>query len=413
MLARFIGSSLLTLAVCTLGACTPARHGHLVVIGGGIKEDNAEVWKDFVAAAGPKPNFVVVPTASQDHPAGIANNSARIGKYAPNAPVSGLSDDNGPDAVASINTATALFFTGGDQSRITKRFRPDGKDTPERAAMFALLARDGVIAGTSAGAAMMSDPMFTGGASETALGGKPERRQRDPDDDTVVDENPGPRTAPGMGFFPYGMTDSHFFSRGRVGRLVAALEANKVRRGFGVADNRALGVDLSTGLLTAFGDNCALVVDAADLQRSGLSRKSVRITLLSDGDVYDTSTGRVTPGHGRTLTAVIIPERSPAYDAKIPDAWRRDGVIAALQQCADGDGTARAQSAAFDLRYRTDDRTRFGIGPGGKLLTAVDVILDITERPQAGSPGAPGQPGTPGTAGTPGQPGKPGAGATK
>lgn len=385
MLARIIGSSLLALAACTLGACSSSsQHGHLVVIGGGIKEDNAGVWNDFVTAAGKQPSFVVVPTASQDRPAGIKSNISRIGKYAPGAPASGLADDNGPEALASINSATALFFTGGDQSRITRRFRPDGQDTPERAAMFALLARDGVIAGTSAGAAMMSDPMFTGGASETALGAKPERRQRDPDDDTVIDENPGPRTAPGMGFFPYGMTDSHFFSRGRVGRLVAALEANKVRRGFGVADNRALGVDLSTGLLTAFGENCALVVNVADLQRSGLSRKSVRITLLSDGDVYDTSTDRVTPGHGRTLTAVIIPDRSPAYDAaRIPDAWRRDGVIAAIQQCADGDGTARAQSAAFDLRYRCDDRTRFGIGPGGKVLTAVDVILDISERSPA------------------------------
>ena len=384
-------SALLAAAVLALGACSSSsQHGHLVVIGGGIKEDNAPVWQDFVAAAGKQPNFVVVPTASQDHPAGIASNSARIGKYAPGAPTSGLPEENGPAAVASLNSATALFFTGGDQSRITKRFRPDGKTTPERDAMFALLARDGVIAGTSAGAAMMSDPMFTGGASETALGAKPERRQRDPDDDTVIDENPGPRTAPGMGFFPYGMTDSHFFSRGRVGRLVAALEANKVRRGFGVADNRALGVDLSTGRMTAFGDNCALIVDVADLQRSGLSRTSVRITLLSDGDIYDAATERVTPGHDRTLTGVIIPPgRSPAYDPKIPDAWRRDGVIAAIQQCADGDGTARAQSASFDLRYRCDDRTRLGIGPGGKVLTAVDVILDITERrPAATGTGA-------------------------
>jgi cyanophycinase len=179
-----------------------------------------------------------------------------------------------------------MFFTGGDQKRITDRYRPHDRPTPEWLAMRRLLERGGVIAGTSAGDAMMGEVMFYGGGSATALGvaPAPAGKTRGEDDD---EENPlqlGPRIGPGMRFLPEAIADSHFFERDRIGRLVAALESSGRRMGIGVGEDAAVEVDLGSGELRGISVAESLLVDISGLQRNGLARSGIIARVVAQGD---------------------------------------------------------------------------------------------------------------------------------
>ena len=171
--------------------------------------------------------------------------------------------------------------------------------------MRRLLARGGIIAGTSAGDAMMSDPMFLSGRSAPALGIPPEtrrprragtRRQSDaadrapaasrPDEDGDDDTAPilGPRTGPGMGFLPGMIVDSHFFERNRFGRLVAALETSQTRFGIGVGEDACIEYDLSKDEVIGVSVADALLVDVCQLVRDGLTRRGIRTRIIAQGD---------------------------------------------------------------------------------------------------------------------------------
>jgi cyanophycinase-like exopeptidase len=123
--------------------------------------------------------------------------------------------------------------------------------------MQRLLQRGGVIAGASAGCAMMGDAC----CSPAAARGARHRAGAAYDDGEPVPL--GPQLGPGMKFLPWAITDSHFFERDRIGRLVAGLETNGRRLGIGVGEDAAVEVDLATGRLTGVSVGDSLLVDAA------------------------------------------------------------------------------------------------------------------------------------------------------
>jgi len=135
-----------------------------------------------------------------------------------------------------------------------------------------------VIAGCSAGDAMMGEWMLKGGGSAAALGiALP----------VEVGEEPaalGPRTGSGMAFLPWALTDSHFFERDRVGRLVAAQEQRGMRLGIGVGEDACVEIDLATGMLRGVGVSESLIVDASGLVRDGVRRDGLRARVVGDGE---------------------------------------------------------------------------------------------------------------------------------
>ncbi|MFZ4573133.1 MAG: cyanophycinase [Phycisphaerales bacterium] len=290
LLILVLTATALLLTACSSPPRNSVTNGSLLVIGGGLDDDNKPVYERFIelsrrAAPGGKPHIIIATAASGDEPGNAQGKTESIRAYCGDARISTIGRDTpAAEAVAIIDSASAMFFTGGDQKRITAKYRPDGADTtPEREAMLRLLRRGGVIAGTSAGDAMMGEVMFFTGRSAEALGIRSTRTQRAADDDADEkrEQTPlGPQIGRGMGMLSLAMTDSHFFERHRFGRLVAALEQSGTRLGIGVGEDAAVEVDLATGELRGVSVADSLLVDVGACVREGVARRGVRAKVI-------------------------------------------------------------------------------------------------------------------------------------
>ena len=263
-------------------AVEAGRRGTLLAIGGGLDDDNGPVFARFLelaSAHGPA-RIVVATAATGDQEVMATGKIAALQTWCPGVRCEVIRRET-PEAetVAAIDAATAMFFTGGDQKRITDRYRPGDTDTAEWLAMRRLLQRGGVIAGSSAGDAMMGESMFLTGRSAEALGAA---RPAPPGNDAEP-AAAGPQMGPGMRFLPWLLTDSHFFERDRLGRLMAGLEVAGQRLGLGVGEDGCVEIDLATGVITGIAVSDALLVDVGRLERDGLARRRVVARLIRQG----------------------------------------------------------------------------------------------------------------------------------
>ncbi|HYD01696.1 MAG TPA: cyanophycinase [Phycisphaerales bacterium] len=385
------------LAGCATRQETPTGYavGHCLAIGGAMKDDNTELFR-WMTSRRQNHRVVVVAYATASFEGADKRMGDRLAKHGWAGKVDQLPDVSRSEAEkaaapAVLAGADLIFFTGGDQSRITERFRA----APElgRALNDAIHKEGTLIAGTSAGAAMMCDPMFTGGGSESALTGAPADDGEQDDAPAPAGRSEGGRSArrgvqmgPGLGLVAP-LTDTHFFERGRVGRLVAGLEKSGVPYGIGIGENRAVAIS-GGAVCTALGGDCAaLLVDVRELQRQGLSRLGTRVSLMSSGDTW-TFPGSGEKNHGvqsvRPLTQGPVAINSPpSATPQFPNPWGRNVALDMLRRlAADPRQVQFARSDRFELIITADERTRFGWSadrPGA--LTVVDARLDIVERP--------------------------------
>lgn len=282
--AGMIRPLLATIASLFLLGCSAERSGRLIVIGGGLQATNAAVLGRLTELAS-RPDgsaeVLIATAASGNETAAHKDIASELEAVRPGlkAPTIGRSTPS-REAAHAVSHAHVVFFTGGDQKRITDLYRPGNQDDEVARELRDLLARGGTIAGTSAGDAMMSDPMFFTGGSRRALGFA-DPTPADPTD--PGSERLGPQIGPGMGFLPWVFNDSHFFERHRFGRLVAALEASGKPLGMGVGEDDAVEVDLKTGEARALTDIGALIVDVRSARREGLARFNIRAKLLIKG----------------------------------------------------------------------------------------------------------------------------------
>jgi len=347
-----------------------AARGSLLLVGGGLDDDARPVYEHLLALAARAGHVrVVVMTAAtgpQDEEA--TDKAEALRTWVPAVPVEVVRRETPTDAtVAAIDRASALLFTGGDQERITARYRPDGIDTPEWLAMRRLLDRGGVIAGCSAGCAMMGQRMLTGGRSAQALGiarapaanggagqGAGAATTNVASVATVAEATPlGPQLGPGMKFLPWGLTDSHFFERDRTGRLVAALAATGERFGLAVGEDAAVAIDLATGDVTGVTAAESLLVDAAWIAPSDAGFVGLRARPIGQGDTVSLRAPKpaaappplppaiartvpiVEPGQNRQLAMWRVFRQAAVPGAGVHalqlDGWR-------VRAAADGDG---------------------------------------------------------------------------
>jgi cyanophycinase len=220
--------------------------GRLLVIGGAEDRDpeDMRILPHLVEMAGGREARIVVCSSSSEDPDRLAGIYVPIFEKLGVAEVfaAAISDRIEADAaemVDAVNRATAIFFTGGDQLRLTALVAgtPFGERIRER------LFEDGlIVAGTSAGAAAMSSVMVIGGSNEGSV-----RRS---------DVSLGP----GLGYWRDTVVDTHFNQRGRVSRLLTIFAHNPQVLGIGIDENTAIEV-IPGDRFTVIGENAVMVFD--------------------------------------------------------------------------------------------------------------------------------------------------------
>jgi cyanophycinase len=196
--------------------------GWIIPIGGAEEKQNDPlILQRFVElCGGENADIVVMPTASRLQDTGARYE--RIFRELGAADVTAVDFDTRRDCAESnrldrIARASGVFFTGGNQLRITTLIG----GTPVAKLIRERNAHGMPVAGTSAGAAFLSEHMIAFGEE----GGSPRRRQRG--------------LAPGLGLTNRFIIDQHFRQRDRLGRLTTALAFNPFAVGIGLDEDTA------------------------------------------------------------------------------------------------------------------------------------------------------------------------------
>jgi cyanophycinase len=184
----------------------------------------------------------------------------------------------------TLNRATGIFFTGGDQSRLAAVV----VGTPVQEKLIELYRKGIVIGGGSAGAAIMSKVMITGD----------ERLNTDSTNAFISIQRGNIVTAEGLGFLDDAIIDQHFVKRKRHNRLISVVLEHPQLVGIGIDERTAIIVN-PDHTFEVVGKSCVVVYDARKAQgvRSGpnnaIGGTHLTMHVLLDGDRYNITTGHV------------------------------------------------------------------------------------------------------------------------
>jgi cyanophycinase len=227
--------------------------GWLVPIGGAEnKENDRHILERFIRVSqGGRARIVVIPTASRMHETGprYANIFQDLGA----ARVTVMDFDTRRDCqetgrLKQIEDATGIFFTGGNQLRLTTLLG----GTPVAKLIRARNAHGVTVGGTSAGASILSEHMIAFG-----------------DDGSSVISG-SVQLAPGLGLTNRFIIDQHFRQRDRLGRLITALAYNPFAIGIGLDEDTA-AFNGPEDVIEVEGSGGVTVVDASDATHSSIA----------------------------------------------------------------------------------------------------------------------------------------------
>ena len=201
------------------------RTPRLLIIGGAEdKTGECEILREYLAlAGGSSARIAIMPVASEvPEEAGEQYRELFVRMGAASADVLSLEsrdDARNPENVELVHKASSVFFTGGSQAKIVQLLG----GTPIDTALHRRVEQGMLLAGTSAGAAMMSATMILEG------------------------ESPSPRSdlvtiGSGMEFLSGAIIDQHFGQRGRIHRLLAVVAQFPHSLGVGIDEDTALFV---------------------------------------------------------------------------------------------------------------------------------------------------------------------------
>jgi cyanophycinase len=334
--------------------------GTVIPMGGAVRSDNEAVRQRLVQlAGGAAARFVVIPSASSRPELSGADAVAQLQRRGAKAELlkiaplwagetleSARRAAADPDIVARIRAATGVFFTGGAQERTVDVLNPHGVASPVLQAVRELQRRGGVIAGTSAGAAIMSSTMFRDALNPVQVMKGVMR------DGKEIDR--------GLGFVGDQLfIDQHFIKRGRVGRMLALMLAKGYKVGLGVDENTAAIIHGSE--IEIVGSSGALLLDLrqATQEAGPVNVRNVRISYLDNGDRYD-----LAKLQGQVLAAKLargeIKFRQPGFASDLEnirpaytDILGENTMLRALTQLVDGPRD-HIRGIAFDLEQFPD-----------------------------------------------------------
>lgn len=280
---RWCAGVLLCALMCApaLRAGGPERSGHLLIIGGGTRTE--EIMRRFVDLAGgtERARLLVLPMASGvPDTTGMeqADQLRRLGVRDVRWMLFGRTEALRPGFADTLDGVTGVFFSGGDQSRLTDVI----VGTPVQAKLLELNRRGAVMAGTSAGAAVMSRIMLTGN----------ELRNRDTVNAFVTIQQGNIETVEGIGFLETLVVDQHFVRRKRLNRLLSVVLEHPRLPGVGI--DEATAIDVSPdGSFDVLGEGTVVVFDARTAtgihaDRNGnLAARGIITHILSAGERFD------------------------------------------------------------------------------------------------------------------------------
>src|SRR3954447_17252981 len=206
----------------------PGASGPLIVIGGAEdRAGEARILRAFVQTAGGAKGRVVVVTVASGEAAAVGAEYVaafrRLGaKDVHTLDIATRKQACDPGLLDVLDGAVTVFFTGGDQMRITSLLG----GTPVYQRVHDIYNAGGVIAGTSAGASVMCETMMVSG---------------DGDESHRLED--ALQLSPGLGLIGDVIIDQHFAERGRMGRLLGAVCQNPRILGLGIDENTAVVVE--------------------------------------------------------------------------------------------------------------------------------------------------------------------------
>ncbi len=259
--------------------------GRLLIIGGAEdKTGEMEILREAVRLM--DGGRMVVMTTATEHPeeSGASYRAlfTRLGaKEVEAVRVDTRREAEGQEAARALRRADAVFFTGGDQLRITSILG----GTRAYQALLDAYHRGALIAGTSAGASALSSTMIVGGL----------------DNDQA--RKCTLKMAPGLGLLEQALIDQHFAQRGRLGRLLCGVAENPHVLGIGIDEDTAIRID-PDACFFVLGSSAVTIIDGVTIQESNVSElapneilaiQGVTLHVLPRGYGYDMKTRLVLP----------------------------------------------------------------------------------------------------------------------
>jgi cyanophycinase len=262
-----------------VGGLSANEKGHLLIIGGGSRPP--EALKEFVALSNNGPILVITSASGVPQESGPSMISQFMKAGAKD--VSWLHIDspemgNDDSTVQKIESASAIFFTGGVQERLMQRV---GGTRSEAAIKKLYNERGGIIGGTSAGAAVMSNVMITGN----------ELINKDTTDAFIAIQAKNIETKKGFGFLDHVIIDQHFVVRKRHNRLISLVLENPKLVGIGIDEDTAILI-YPNNKFRVYGKGSVVVYDARkanaiQINQNGLiGGREIKMDVLVGGDEF-------------------------------------------------------------------------------------------------------------------------------
>jgi cyanophycinase len=325
----------------TIGFCSSsyaAVNGKLLIVGGALSADNAAIYKALInGLPNTQSKLAIVPAAS-GKPASYAKKFAddlqRYGLPRDRVlvlPVATLDDPttknvdesqwrnnaNNLQKLPALTDVGGFWFLGGDQMRIIETLRPHAEQPSALLKIIQQkLTQGAIVGGTSAGAAMMSDPMIAAGDSISALQLPPAKHYSGMEQQ----EYGALYLHHGLGFFSNGIVDQHFDRKGRLGRLVRTLHETAVtknmrNKGFGVDEDTAMLVDYASNTFTVLGAGNVVTLNSKDaaFKSQPFAAKNLSLAVFASGDKVDLDSLQLLNAETNSRTVGREYANSPPY----------------------------------------------------------------------------------------------------
>lgn len=253
--------------------------GNLIIIGGAEdKKGQKDILKEVCSKIDREKDELVIATIATDLPKEVGAEYRNIFGSLGVKNINMLNVEDRKDAhetrnIEIIQNASLVFFTGGDQLKITSLLG----GTPLYDAIHESHEHGCVYVGTSAGASVMSDTMIITGKDEES-----------PKKCTL-------KMAPGLGLIKNVVIDQHFAQRGRIGRLLVSIAENPESLGIGIDEDTAIIVS-KEGEFKVIGSGAVYVIDGSSITYTNVSEQypdeilsmfDIKMHVLKNGDKFN------------------------------------------------------------------------------------------------------------------------------